>query len=314
MTILVGVDGGGTHTRALAVSADGRRVGEGRAGPANHQVVGIEAAVRSVALAVRAATGGRRPDACGLCLAGLDLPEHTALLQDALSGTVGGRLHLENDVAAALWAAPGRAVGVVASGTGAAVALRLGGRVERLLALSAVTGPVGGAGDIATLALRSAILAAQGAAPPTRLTDAILAAFGLPDYLALARATEEQRLPAWQVALVAAPLCARLAAEGDQTALWVLRRMGSELGRTAGRFFTAHGLPPGTPVARYGALLQDGPRPYRDAFGRALRRQYAAGPQPQGCLAAVAGAVLFAAEREAVPLDPLRRALSTARS
>ena len=314
MSLLVGVDGGGTYTRALAVTASGQVVGQGQAGPSNHQVVGLGGAVAAVQQAVLAATQGRRPDAVGACLAGVDLPEHPGLLREALERALSSRVHVENDIAAALWAVPGEAVGVVASGTGAAIAMRQAGDVRRILALNDITGPQGGAGDIATLALREAILAAQGAAQATRLTERILALFGLPDYVALARATAGPDLPPWQVALLVAPLCAELAREGDAGARSVLRQMGAELGRVAGRFFTSQGLASGSPVARFGSLLREGPQAYREAFARSLKRHFAAGPPPRGGLDAVAGAVLFLADREGVAAQPLRAALRRRRA
>ncbi len=309
MKLLVGVDGGGTHTRAVAVALDGTVVGEGRSGPSNHQVVGVDGAVAAVRQAVLAATGGSQADAVGACLAGIDLPEHGELLHTALEETLAARVHVENDIVAALWAAPGDSIGVVSAGTGAAVALRQGGEVRRILALSDYTGPQGGAADIAVMALREAILSAQGGAPPTRLLPRILAMFGLPDHVALARATEGNELPAWQVAMLVAPLCAQLAEEGDEVSRAVLRQVGSALGQTAGRYFASQGLEPGTPVALYGALLQGGPRPYRDAFRRAMRRRFAAGPPPRDRLDASRGAVVFAAEREGLEPDRLRSAL-----
>lgn len=309
MKVLVGVDGGGTHTRAVAANLDGIVVGEGRSGPSNHQVVGVDGAVAAVTQAVLAATRGGRPDAIGACLAGVDLPEHGELLHKALTQALSARVHVENDIVAALWAAPGESIGVVSAGTGAAVALRQRGEVRRILALNDYTGPRGGAADIAVTALRAAILSAQGAAPPTRLLERILAMFGLPDHVALARATEGTDLPAWQVAMLVAPLCAQLAEEGDEVSRRVLRQAGGELGRTAGRYFASQGLEPGTPVALYGALLQGGPRPYRDALRRAMRHRFAAGSPPQGTLDAVRGAVLFAAAREDLAPDRLRLAL-----
>lgn len=307
MSLLVGVDGGGTYTRALAVHVADGLVGRGQAGPSNHQTVGIEGAIAAVQQAVLAATGGKRPDVVGACLAGVDLPEHLELLRGALGQSCRCRVHVENDIAAALFAVPGEAVGVVSSGTGAAIALRQAGEVHRLLALNEFTGPQGGAGDVAKLAVREAILAAQGAVAPTRLTERILALFDLPDHVALARMTEASDLPPWQVARMVAPLCAALSDEGDPGARSVLRRLGSELGQVAGRYFTAQGLRPGSPVARYGALLRGGPKAYREAFSQALRRHFAAGSAPSGCLDAVEGAVLFAAAREAIAQDTLRQ-------
>ncbi len=314
MNVLVGVDGGGTHTRALAVTGEGRLVGEGRSGPCNHQTVGIDGAVAAVMQAVRQATAGSRPDAVGACLAGVDLPEHAEMLHDRLAEALSCHVHVDNDIVAPLWAAPGDSIGVVASGTGAAIALRKRGETGRLLALNDYTGPQGGAGDIATLALREAILSAQGAAPPTRLLERILAIFGLPDHVALARATEGPALAPWQVALLVAPLCAQLAEEGDQVARSVVQRVGGALGQTAGRYFASQGLASGSPVALYGSLLRGGPSRYREAFMRALRRHFAAGAAPQGSLDAVQGAALYAAEREGAQPERLRLAFQGARA
>jgi len=309
MRLIVGVDGGGTHTRALALREDGRVVGRGESGPANHQVVGLDGSRRAVREAVAAATAGREPDVLGACLAGLDLPEHEELLRVNLQRDFHGLVAVENDIAAALWAVSGDSVGVVSSGTGAAIAVRRGGLVRRLLALNDVTGPQGGAADIAVAALRAAILAAQGAAPATRLTVELLAAFGAADHVALARESEAGGLPPWRAALVAAPLCARLAEAGDAVAAAILRGTGRNLGETAGRFFRAQELAPGSPVARYGSLLRPGPPAYRRSFERGLRRFMEPGREPRGSLDAAAGAALFAASAAAIAPEPLRQAL-----
>jgi glucosamine kinase len=52
---LLGIDGGGTQTRALIAGADGRVLGVGRAGSSNYHSVGLETAVAAVAEAVAAA-------------------------------------------------------------------------------------------------------------------------------------------------------------------------------------------------------------------------------------------------------------------
>ncbi|MDA8345566.1 MAG: hypothetical protein M0Z66_08785 [Thermaerobacter sp.] len=305
MKVYVGVDGGGTYTRALAFREDGAPFKEARSGPSNWQAVGLETAVRMVQEAVQEAAG-LQPAGVGACLAGVDLPEDEERLAIPLREALGCDVRVDNDIIAAVHAAPGDPCGVVSSGTGAAVALRQGSTVARLLALNDYTGPIGGAGDIVTQALRAAILAAQGAAPATVLSEEIPRAFGLKDYVALARATESREMPAWQVALIVAPLCAQAAATGDAVAAAILAAQGRALGQTSGRFFTARGLPQDASIALHGSLLRGGPPMYRSAFEEGLREHLRNARTAADGLSAVLGAALYAASCFGVPAEPLR--------
>lgn len=292
---MVGVDGGGTHTRAIAFTRPGEILGRGGAGPSNWQAVGRDVAVANVRMAVRAAAGEARVLGVGACLAGLDLPEDVARFKP-LEDVLGCPVVLENDIAAAAYAEPGAACAVVSAGTGAAVAVRSGDALHRLLALNDYTGPQGGAADIAADAVRAAILAGQGAGPDTELLPRILGAFGLRDVVELARQTQGAA-ETWRIALVVAPLAAELAARGDAVARAIVRGQGAALGRTAGRFFRVQGLPQDAPVLLYGALLQGGPKPYGEALRRAVHRELPGAGIRTGRVPAAMGAAIFTAER-----------------
>ncbi len=306
MRVYVGIDGGNTYTRAIAFGADGELVGEARSGPSNWQAVGVDTAVRMVAAAAREAARGGEIAGLGACLAGVDLPEDEERLAAPLRDALQCAVQVENDIVAAVHAVPEDTCGVVSSGTGAAVALRADGRVERLLALNEYTGPVGGAADIVADALRAAILAAQGAAPPTVLSQEIPRAFGLEDHIALARATQSQEMPGWQVALLVAPLCAQAAAAGDAVAAGIFAAQGRALGETSGRFFAARGLAGDGLVALHGSLLREGPPAYRAALEEGLRAHLPAVRTTADGLSAAQGAALFAARRFGVPVAALR--------
>ncbi|MEW2384759.1 BadF/BadG/BcrA/BcrD ATPase family protein [Micromonospora sp. NPDC047707] len=60
-TVVVGLDVGGTSTRATAVTLDGERLGTGRAGGGNPTSHGAEAAARELRAALRAALSGVDP-------------------------------------------------------------------------------------------------------------------------------------------------------------------------------------------------------------------------------------------------------------
>src|SRR3954454_15579749 len=75
---LLAVDGGGTKTRAVLVSADGTILGEGKAGASNYHVVGAEGAKKALVEAVLAA----------FMEAGIE-PGHTVKLNKAVFALAG---------------------------------------------------------------------------------------------------------------------------------------------------------------------------------------------------------------------------------
>lgn len=295
--VMVGIDGGGTHTRAIAFSEAGEVVGRGEGGPSNWQVAGVEFAVESVRAAVAAATGGTQIQGVGACLAGIDLPEDLERLRGPLEARLGCAVAVENDITAAAYAAASVPCGVISAGTGAAVAMRDDSGVRRLLALNAYTGPEGGAGDIVAAALQAMCLAAQGAAPETELLPRVLQALGLRDHIELARMTEQGEAESWRIGLVVSPLVSEVAAQGDPVATRILRACGGGLGRTAGRFLHSAGLPTGSRIYLYGSLLQGGPKDYGKALRRGLGREIPGVRVVMGDAPALLGAALFAAEQ-----------------
>ncbi|RME33020.1 MAG: ATPase, partial [Thermoflexia bacterium] len=77
--LFVGVDAGGTHTRALIADERGEVRGAGKAGPGNWEIVGLEGTLAALCQAVgeALAAAGARPEevaASAFGLAGLDWP------------------------------------------------------------------------------------------------------------------------------------------------------------------------------------------------------------------------------------------------
>jgi len=136
-TWLIGIDGGGTTTRARLQSAEGRILGEGAAGPSGLSQ-GVEQAWRHIdrAIAQAFAAAGlpvapRSECALGLGLAGAG---QAALRRAFVAADPGfGHLALETDVGALLLGAHGDRPGVViAAGTGSIGARRDGDGAVRL--------------------------------------------------------------------------------------------------------------------------------------------------------------------------------------
>ena len=183
----IGVDGGGTSTRARVVHRSGVVVGEGRAG-ASGLMQGTVQAWRHIALAIDAAVSGRLqpdwaaplPHACalGLGLAGANNPDWYA---SCLVGAPNyARLELVSDAVTALRGAHQGVPGaLVIMGTGAIGLVR-----QRNGQLTTVGGwgfPSGDEGSGADLGLRAVNLtqrAADGRIPSSPLTQAVLQATG----------------------------------------------------------------------------------------------------------------------------------------
>lgn len=181
---LVGVDGGGTSTRARIVRADGTLVGEGKAG-ASGLGQGVTQAWRNIQLAIeRAASAGGleglRPDHCmvGLGVAGANNALWLAQFLQANPGYT--QLTVDSDVFTALLGAhAGRAGAVVVAGTGSIAHALYADGTRRT---SGGWGfPSGDEGSGAALGLRAVNLtqhAVDGRRAPSALTDAVLGATG----------------------------------------------------------------------------------------------------------------------------------------
>ncbi|MFF7314514.1 BadF/BadG/BcrA/BcrD ATPase family protein [Streptomyces sp. NPDC008137] len=196
--LVVGLDAGGTRTRAvLATAADGRPLGEGSAGPGNALTVAVprltehlaEAVGQAVPEALRARVVAVAGGFAGATDAFADEPgRHNALtaLTAALRrlGIDAGPPLVRSDIEAAFASAPGAPADGLAlvAGTGA-VALRVTGR----RAVATVDGDGWLLGDdgsgfwIGRAAVRAALRMADGRGAPTVLAAAVGRELGVPE-------------------------------------------------------------------------------------------------------------------------------------
>lgn len=226
MTFAIGVDGGGTHARAVILDERGREVGRAEAPGALVSLRAPEAAAEAVAQAVRAAAeagGVELPG--GVLWAGLAGAGHEASrlgVERVLSAAgLARRVHVGTDVEAAFHAAfpegPGlmliAGTGSIAWGRGPSGEMcRIGGWGQQL-------GDEGSGYAIGLKALRAIARAEDGRIAPTTLTDEILRALRLDASVELipwvASASKAQ-----VAALV--PIVARCAEGGDRAAREIL--------------------------------------------------------------------------------------------
>jgi glucosamine kinase len=178
----LGVDGGGTRCRARLRDAQGRLLGEAEGGLAN-VYQDFEGALRSIVETARAAcrAAGLPEDATALCRAGLGLAGVTDPARGeavARAGLPFASVAVDNDaVIACLGAHAGGDGGIVIAGTGSAGLALVGGRRHAIGGWGFALGDDGSGAMIGRAGLRRAILAHDGLAARTALTDALLAAF-----------------------------------------------------------------------------------------------------------------------------------------
>lgn len=237
--MILGVDGGGTKTVAVVVDSAGNVLGKGRSGPSNYQVLGLDAAVRSLRSAVRAAlVSVPRTERLSLAvfgLAGADFAPDRSRLEHALAKMrelTGVPLVVRNDAEVALVGAVAGERGVaVCAGTGA-IAVGMDGldRVVRADGWGYLLGDEGSGYWIGLEALRAVVRRYDGRARRGReLERAVLSSLQVQDAPALLDWTYGRPASVNDVAALA-PLVLAAAAQGDSAAARIVRQAGTRLG------------------------------------------------------------------------------------
>jgi N-acetylglucosamine kinase-like BadF-type ATPase len=192
---VVGVDGGGTKTRAVILDADFRVLGEGLAGASNPLRVGIAGAAAAIREAIDRACEAaklRRTDliAAEIGLAGARRRELNARMREALLGLGIGEIVVVGDADIALYGATEGEPGlIVIAGTGS-ICCGINARRKTICAggWGPIAGDEGAGAWIARRALRAIAHAVDGRGPATSLTAAACGYFHVtnPDDLSTA--------------------------------------------------------------------------------------------------------------------------------
>lgn len=198
--VIIGVDGGGSKTRALVADRDGRILGAGHAGSSNYHAVGIDRALDRVGEALAAAweealsgrggggggggaAGPVRAVAGGFGLAGVNRPGDREVVERAIRrrAFAPARFEVVNDVELLLEAGTGEGWGIaLVGGTGSiGFGKDQGGRSARAGGWGYILGDEGSGYSIALGALRLATQTADGRADADAVLEAVLAHWGL---------------------------------------------------------------------------------------------------------------------------------------
>ncbi len=234
--LVLGIDGGGSHTVALLARRDGAVVGRGEAGPANARGVGPGPALRALDAAIdRAFTAAGRPRgpvaAACLGLAGVGRPEdEQPIRQWAERARLANVVDVTADVPLLLEAGTPAGWGVaVVAGTGSIALSRApDGRTARAGGWGYVLDDAGSGYALALAALRAIVRAADGRAPATALTESVLAGLGLARPRDLVDAVHGGRLDRAALAALA-PRVIEAAQAGDAIAAALVLREASDL-------------------------------------------------------------------------------------
>jgi len=278
--LIIGIDGGGSHTVALLAekAEEGRILGRGKAGPSNVQAIGAERALQALNDAVAAAfTAANRPRgtvvAAALGLAGVDLPESAAVVRAWCEKTaLAGVVNVANDAPLLLEAGTPEGWGLaMIAGTGSiAFARSRDSKFDRSGGWGYLLGDEGSAYGLALAGMRAVARSSDGCLPATRLTEAILKFMGLKAPLEMIEAV--YRGP-WDRAHIAsiAPLVLAVAESGDAVAQDIVENEARELAKTAVAAARKLALPlDALPLAVTGGAILNSAS-YRQRFVAALR-------------------------------------------
>ncbi len=238
--IVLGVDAGGTKTHAVVADEWETILGEGLAGSGNHQTSGIDTASGSIRQAIgksvtAAGISAGKIDKAVLGISGADRKADFDILIPTVKDILPEvQFRIMNDAWLGLRLASESFAGVVSvCGTGAAHAGRdLNGEEYILRNLDYPTGNRGGGDELIQDALHYAFRSSEGTWEKSRLEEAMPELFGVKDMDAVCdivfngKMTKEQR---FRIPVTVFSL----AREKDPVAVYLIQKMGSEMGRYA---------------------------------------------------------------------------------
>ncbi len=243
MPIVLGIDGGGSSTRAVLASDSGDVLGHGAGGPSNLLSVGREQTAASLEEAVGLAWADsgldrREADVAVLGLAGLTLPQHRNVIS-VLAAELGlaSAVRVEHDLHIALAGGLAGDPGIVlVAGTGAACFARSKmGKTALVGGKGALAGDSGSAYWVAHRAVRIAVKQLDGRLPESELCQTVLSFLGVAregDFVSKLRA-----LTTPEIARLC-PLVVRLGIDGDDAARQIVAGAEAalaDMARTAAR-------------------------------------------------------------------------------
>lgn len=276
----LGLDGGGTQTRAAVVPLSGRSAGTGTSGACNLAAVSpAEALTNALAAAdcALAQAGASRAEVVSVCagVAGWSYPDRRTQFTHGLQAAFpNAQVSVKPDYVIALAGATGGAPGVIViAGTGsAAYGENAAGESHRTGAYGYLIDDGGSGYGVGRGAIAAVLAAADGTGPPTTLTAHVLPALGLTSITEIVPGVYGGGISRVAIAGLSRVVAAA-SADNDPVARALLMRAGGTLAQlvqgVTQRLFV-NGPEP-FPVVQIGGLWSAGDA-LTDVFTRSLRR------------------------------------------
>ena len=310
MSLIIGIDGGGTKTRGILLNATGTLLADISVGPSNYQIIGKDFAKNTLSSLLNKLVKAANNQTISFIyfgLSGADMPHDFDILNRlAKEICLGIAFEIGNDTWCVFRSAITQSWGAVSLyGTGAnAAAIGVDGRQHILRALNYMAGGVGGGDEIASSALHFAFRANEGTAKNTLLEEKLPELLGVssmeavldfvyPDFKI---ATEDfKKIP---------PLVFQLAGCGDGVCQEILEDAGRVQGKlVAGMISRANLNAEAVPVVLGGSVFNGTTSHFIDAMMVTIHTTCPLAFPVHIKLPAVAGAALMAAERSNFELD-----------
>ena len=270
--LIIGVDGGGSKTHAVALTIDGELVGRGDGPGSSPHFFGVPQSIEIVDAAVRAAiaaAGGSLDSVtqANVYLSGLDLPPELAAYAEAAAALpwTSPTTVVDNDLFALLRTgteAPDAVAVVCGTGINAiGVRSAAGGEpaaTARFAALGPISGDWGGGSGLGEEALWHAARAEDGRGPATALHAAVLAGMNVATVAELTQDLHFGRRTLADLAVLA-PYVFVAARDGDEVAVQIVDRQAAEVVSFARASLTRLGmLDREVPVVLGGGVIRAG--------------------------------------------------------
>ena len=255
--ILLGVDGGGSCTRAVAVDAAGELQGAARFGCGNYQTIGspgLQVLIRNILQELDAPV-----DCICVGLAGAGRLNDQEEISDLLRRKFGiGEVIVRSDAQVALAGAHAGDAGlIVISGTGSIVLGRdVMGREARAGGWGPVLGDEGSGYAIALAALRAVLALRDGTGRKTELHTRLLAATGLAGWGELIPAVYGGEYASHAIAALC-PVVFACAGNGDEVAKEIINGASVSLGRQVAAVVRALGFSGHIPICCVGGVFAE---------------------------------------------------------
>lgn len=308
MAVLLGIDGGGSHTRALAFDTVTHRIGRGEAGPANMHSVGLRAAVDNIVLSTQSALAHLGTDGaitlCCLGLAGCGREEDRRALADALARAglpvCTGDILTDAHIAwmGAFLGGPGA---IVVSGTGSvAYGVDHAGRSHRAGGYGSRYSDEGSAYDIGRQAVSACLQHVDGRLAGGILLAAVMGELCLSQTAQLVELAAHDKLTRPQVASLSDTVSC-LADAGDEIAGQILAQAAESLSRLAAAVLNCLAVSGGARprVALLGGALRGSRRLYL-LTSQLIQQEYPSCRIERPALSPLGGALLIAMIRSGI--------------